>query len=68
MDRNELRALAERIRRNATNRDLLDLCDGTLELLVANRGTNREAPRFDKTAYQREYMRGYRRKKILKSL
>lgn len=81
MDDRELMVLAEQIRRGTTQRSIVDLCDGVLRLLARARsstveqapykrqveGSNPSGPtKFNKVAYQREYMRRYRARKISK--
>ena len=51
----EIRQIAERLKRQTTNREVLALCEHVL------RSTSEKA-NFDRNAYQREYMRKLRAK------
>lgn len=55
MDLGALTEIARRVRRSTSNRDVLALCDGVTELAHAKPAAER--PKFDRTAYQRDYMR-----------
>lgn len=50
----ELKALIQKVRRGTTNRDILVILDETERLL-------KDATPFDKAAWQRAYMREYRK-------
>ena len=63
MDQDILDAI-KRLKRATTNRDVLLVCD-TLEQLLLKPQKAPEGPKvkFDKVAYQREYMRRWRAKR-----
>ena len=68
MDRAALIAIAASVRRMTTNRDIVALCDGVQEMLAVRIEPaipKQGGTRFDKVAYQREYMKRWRAKKNL---
>ena len=64
----EVMETIKRLRRNTTNRDVLLVCD-TLEKLLLKPQKAPEGPKakFDKVAYQREYMKRWRAAKRAQS-
>ncbi len=63
-----------RVRRQTRSQDILDICDALEKsiqgpLLPDNMAQQLILPKlpFDKTSYQREYMRGYMRKRRAKA-
>ncbi len=66
MDDVEIITALTRLKRGTSNRELYDLYDAIEKRLLVkptpNRPTVETRVRFDKNAYQREYMRTYRKK------
>jgi len=64
VDRDELLDKVRRVRRQMRMPEMIDICDALEGLLIgAQKAPEGPKVKFDKVAYQREYMRRWRAKK-----